>query len=46
MAEIPAGYYSSLNGKTDGDLKTAVHNIIKSSCFSRSSPRVPKDRGG
>ncbi len=35
MAEIPAGYYSSLNGKTDGDLKTAVHNIIKN--FTRVS---------
>jgi hypothetical protein len=28
-AEIPAGYYSSLNGKSDAALKTAVYNITK-----------------
>lgn len=27
-AEIPAGYYSSLTGKRDGELKTALHNLI------------------
>lgn len=29
-AEIPAGYYSELNGKKDGELKTAAYNIIHS----------------
>ena len=28
MAEAPAGYYDSLNGKKDADLKTAVYNCI------------------
>ena len=28
-AEIPAGYYTSLNGKKEGDLKTAVYNLIR-----------------
>ena len=27
-AAIPAGYYSSLNGKKDGELKTAAYSII------------------
>lgn len=27
-AEAPAGYYSSLNGKSEGELKTAVYNLI------------------
>ena len=29
-ADAPAGYYSSLNGKKEGDLKTAVYNIVHS----------------
>lgn len=29
MAQIPAGYYASLNGKKGAALKTAVHEIIK-----------------
>lgn len=28
-ADIPAGYYSTLKGKKDAELKTAVHEIIK-----------------
>lgn len=28
-AEIPAGYYSSLNGKKEGELKTAIHNLVR-----------------
>ncbi|MCM1067412.1 MAG: endonuclease [Muribaculaceae bacterium] len=28
FAAIPAGYYSSLNGKAEGDLKTAAYNLI------------------
>lgn len=27
-AEIPAGYYSSISGKRDGELKTALHNLL------------------
>ena len=38
MADVPAGYYSSLNGKSEGDLKTAVydlvHNFTKISSYS------------
>lgn len=34
-AEVPAGYYSSLTGKKEGELKTAVHNIVKN--FTRIS---------
>lgn len=29
VAQIPDGYYVSLNGKKGAELKTAVHNIIK-----------------
>lgn len=29
LAQIPEGYYSSLNGKKGAELKTAVHNVIK-----------------
>ena len=28
LADAPQGYYNSLNGKKEGDLKTAVHNLI------------------
>lgn len=35
MAEAPAGYYESLNGKKEGELKTAIYNII--SKFTRIS---------
>lgn len=34
-ADIPAGYYDNLSGKTEGELKTALHNIIKN--FTRIS---------
>ncbi len=27
-ADIPAGYYSSLDGKKEGELKTAIHTIV------------------
>lgn len=27
-AEAPEGYYNSLKGKREGELKTAVHNLI------------------
>ena len=29
LAQIPDGYYDALKGKKGGELKTAVHNIIK-----------------
>ncbi|MDE6197934.1 MAG: hypothetical protein K2F91_08745, partial [Muribaculaceae bacterium] len=28
FADIPAGYYSSLSGKKDAELKTATYNLI------------------
>lgn len=28
LAQIPAGYYSSLTGKRDAELKTALHNLL------------------
>lgn len=34
-AEIPAGYYTSLNGKKEGELKTAVYNVVRN--FTRVS---------
>lgn len=34
-AEIPAGYYTSLTGKKDAELKLAVHNLVKN--FTRVS---------
>lgn len=34
-AEIPAGYYSSLNGKKESELKTAVYNVVRN--FTRVS---------
>ncbi len=34
-AEVPAGYYNSLNGKKDAELKLALHRIIKN--FTRIS---------
>lgn len=41
-AEIPAGYYSSLNGKTSSELKTAVHNIIYDHTPVSSYSDLPK----
>ena len=34
-ADAPAGYYTSLNGKKEGELKTAIYNIV--SKFTRIS---------
>ena len=28
LADAPQGYYTSLNGKKDGDLKTAIYNLV------------------
>ena len=30
LAEAPAGYYSSLNGLSEGELKTAIYNLVRS----------------
>jgi endonuclease I len=35
-ADIPEGYYNSLNGKSSAELKTAVHNITKNMTMSSS----------
>lgn len=40
MAEAPAGYYDSLNGKKDADLKTAVYNCIHNITISGSYSSV------
>jgi len=29
LAQAPAGYYNSLNGKAEGELKTAVFNLVR-----------------
>lgn len=29
QAEIPAGYYSTLNGKSDAQLKTAIYSLVR-----------------
>jgi len=35
LADAPAGYYTTLNGKKEGELKTAIYNIV--SKFTRIS---------
>ena len=35
FAEVPASYYSTLTGKKDGELKTAIYNIVHN--FTRVS---------
>lgn len=42
FAEIPAGYYNSLTGKKDGELKTAVHNIIRNFTEVSSYSDLPR----
>lgn len=39
---IPTGYYSSLNGKSEGELKTAVYNIIHNFTLISSYQDLPK----
>lgn len=41
-AEIPAGYYTSLNGKKEGELKTAVHNVIRNLTKISSYSDLPR----
>lgn len=41
-AEIPAGYYSSLNGKKEGDLKTAIYNLVRNFTQVSSYSNLPQ----
>lgn len=41
-AEAPAGYYSSLNGKKEGELKTAVYNLIHNFTKVSSYSNLPQ----
>ncbi len=42
MADVPAGYYSSLAGKKDGELKTAIYNRIHNFTLISSYQDLPK----
>lgn len=42
LADVPAGYYSSLTGKKDGDLKTAIYNRIHNFTLISSYSDLPK----
>lgn len=42
MADIPAGYYTSLNGKKDAELKTACYNIIRNLTSVSSYSNLPQ----
>ncbi len=41
MADAPAGYYSTLNGKSEAELKTAVHNLIRNFTLISSYSALP-----
>ncbi len=41
-AEIPQGYYKSLEGKKDADLKDAVHNLVKNFTTVSSYSALPQ----
>ena len=41
-AEIPAGYYRSLNGKSNAELKTAIHNLLKDHTLVSSYNALPQ----
>lgn len=41
-AEIPVGYYSSLNGKKEGELKTAIYNLIRNFTLISSYQNLPQ----
>lgn len=41
MADIPAGYYNSLNGKKEAELKTAAYNIIRNFTSVSSYNNLP-----
>ncbi len=42
QAQVPAGYYSSLNGKSEGALKTAIHNLLYNHTHVSSYSDLPK----
>ncbi len=42
IADIPSGYYTSLNGKTEAALKTATHDIIRNFTTVSSYSDLPK----
>lgn len=42
MGDIPSGYYTSLNGKTEAALKTATHDIISNFTKVSSYSDLPK----
>lgn len=41
-ADIPAGYYSSLNGKSGAELKTAIYNLVRNFTRVSSYNDLPK----
>lgn len=41
-AEIPQGYYTSLNGKKDGELKTAIHDLVRNFTLVSSYSALPQ----
>ena len=41
-AEIPAGYYSSLTGKSEAQLKTAVYTLVKNFTSVSSYQALPE----
>ncbi len=41
-AEIPAGYYASLNGKKEGELKTAIFNLVRNFTQVSSYTALPQ----
>lgn len=40
-AEIPTGYYTSLNGKKEGELKTAIYNLVRNFTLVSSYSALP-----
>lgn len=42
VAEIPAGYYSSIRGKRDAELKAALHNLLYNHTLISSYNDLPK----
>ncbi|MDE6267414.1 MAG: endonuclease [Muribaculaceae bacterium] len=41
-ADIPSGYYSTLNGKSEGTLKTAIHELLYNHTLVSSYSDLPK----
>ncbi len=41
-ADIPTGYYSSINGKKEGELKTALHNLLYNHTLISSYYALPE----